>query len=363
MNEEGISSENARLKAGFIPLRITYLFESTTLWGGNKVALEQAEALSDIGHRITILSKDSGPSWYPMRLPVISAPKFDASTVPESDIIVGTYWPTVKAAVDSKKGTVVHFCQGYEGDYKELHDQKAAIDEVYSYKIPKLTVSPHLDGFLKKRFRAETYYIGQMLNRDIFSPAQNRKEETDCLLFNILVTGPFEVDFKNIAFALRGVSLAKKELGPALKLIRVSQFPLTRKEEDIIEPDVYHFHVPHFSMGEIYRASNLFVSMSKEAEGFGLPALEAMACGVPTILSTISSYTSFGDPQDYALFVEPTDHEAVAEAIREIFHNMPLREKLIQRGLEVAGKFTKEKVMERLIAAFRKITLGNNVAV
>src|SRR5512140_2658260 len=100
-------------------LKITYLFDSTTLWGGNKVGLEQAEALSEAGHKITILSKDAGPKWYKVSLPVIQVPDFDAETIPESDIIVGTYWPTVKAAYVSGRGVPVHLCQGYEGDYRE----------------------------------------------------------------------------------------------------------------------------------------------------------------------------------------------------------------------------------------------------
>jgi len=339
-------------------LRITYLFESTDLWGGTKVGLEQAEALSDAGYNVTVLSKDAGPSWYDLRLPVIKVPGFDAATIPESDMIVGTYWPTVKAAVESARGKVVHLCQGYEGDYKELRSLKAEIDEVYSYDIPKLTISPHLDDFLRRRFRAETYYVGQMLNRNVFYPAKSSVNKKDGLLLNILVVGPFEVDFKNVAFTLRGVSLAKERLGPTLKLIRVSQFPFTNEEKAIIEPDVYHFHLPHLSMGEIYREADLFVSMSKEAEGFGLPALEAMACGVPAILSEISSYTSFDEPHDYALFLKPSDPETLAGAIEEVLRNRPLRERFIQRGLDVAGKYTKEMVVKRLDAAIRKITCG-----
>jgi glycosyltransferase involved in cell wall biosynthesis/SAM-dependent methyltransferase len=344
----------------FKPCKITYLFESTTLWGGNKVALEQAEALSEAGHEVTILSKDSGPSWYPLRLPVVSVPEFDASTVPESDIVIGTYWPTVKAAVESKKGVVVHLCQGYEGDYVELRSLKAAIDEVYSYEIPKLTVSPHLDDFIRERFGAETYYVGQMLNRHIFYPARDRKEETN-LPFTILVTGPFEVDFKNVAFTLRGVSLAKEKLGSRIRLVRVSQFPVTSAEKEIIEPDIYHFHVPHYSMGEIYRASDLFVSMSKEAEGFGLPALEAMACGTPAILSRISSYSTFGKIPDYALFIGSSDSSELAGAIAEMFSNRPLRENLAKKGLEIAQNFTKEAVIRRLETAFEEILYKDKI--
>jgi glycosyltransferase involved in cell wall biosynthesis len=337
------------------PLRITYLFESTTLWGGNKVALEHAEALADTGYHMTIVSKDSGPSWYPLKLPVVSASTLDAGSIPESDIIVGTYWPTVKAAYESQRGLAVHLCQGYEASNKELLSQKGAIDEVYSYRIPKLTVSPHLDRFLKERFNAETYYIGHMLNRDIFYPSKDRSDEKGLNPFTILVVGPFEADVKNIATALKGVSFARKRLKTPVKLIRVSQFPLSPAEKAIAEPDEYHFHVPYQSMGELYRKADLLVSVSKEAEGFGLPALEAMGCGVPTVLSRISSYISFDKTPDYALFVEPPDYESLAESIEMLFHDRPLRNMLIQRGLAVAENFTKEGVVSRLKTAFETI--------
>lgn len=340
------------------PQRITYLFESTALWGGTKVALEQAEALSGAGYDVRILSKDSGPEWYPLTLPVAEVADFNASTIPESDIIVGTYWPTVKAACAAKKGMVVHLCQGYEGGYKELENLKPAIDEVYSYRVPKLTVSPHLDSFLRRRFGAETYYVGQMLNRDIFHPPADRGDDRDVPPYRILVTGPFEVDFKNVAFTLRGIALAREKHGLKLMLIRVSQFPLTGQEKAIIDPDVYRFHVPHFSMGEIYRTADLFVSMSKEAEGFGLPALEAMACGVPAVLSGISSYTSFGSPADYALFLEPSDPMALADAIAALSGDASLRKRLRERALAVADSFTKEKVLRRLTDALRAIASG-----
>jgi len=85
-----------------------------------------------------------------------------------------------------------------------------------------------------------------------------------------------------------------------------------------------------------------------------------MGCGVPAILSRISSYTSFDKPPDYALFVDSSDHIALSEAIVELFHNNILREKLKQRGLAVAEKFTKEKVVARLKSAFEQIGYKDN---
>jgi len=343
-------------------LKITYLFESTTLWGGNKVCFEQAEALSEAGYDVTILSKDAGPTWYNLRLPVIQASRFDATTIPESDIIVGTFWPTVKAAYESRKGIPVHLCQGYEGGCKEYNSIKAAIDEVYSYKIPKLTVSQHLNKFLVERFNAETYYIGQMVNRDIFYPSNNSNYKKlfsplkilGLNTFKILVIGPFEADVKNIPTALKGISLAKKRHKLPLKLIRVSQLPLSVEEKEIMKPDFYHFHVPYHDTGKIYRNADVLVSMSKEAEGFGLPPLEAMACGIPTILSRIPSHLTYDDTDDYAFFTEMYP-EAVADALQTVYKNKELKQRLSKRGLSIAAKFNKESVLSRFESAFKDI--------
>ncbi len=349
-------------------LKITYLFESTTLWGGNKVGFEQAEALSEAGHDVTILSKDAGPTWYNLRLPVMEVPNFDATTIPESDIIIGTFWPTVKAAYESGKGIPVHLCQGYEGGCKEYNSIKAAIDEVYSYKIPRLTVSPHLDKLLIDQFNAETHYIGQMLNRDIFYPLSNSnniKRLNPFKLFRpkalrILVIGPFEADVKNIPTTLKGISLAKERHKLPVKLIRVSQFPLSAEEKKIMKPDLYHFHTPYHEMGEIYRNADVLISMSKEAEGFGLPPLEAMACGVPTILSRIPSHLAYDDINDYAVFTE-MNPEAVSNAIQILYKNKELRQRLSARGLSVAAKFTKKSVLSRLTAAFKDIISSSKI--
>jgi glycosyltransferase involved in cell wall biosynthesis len=338
-----------------MPLRITYLLESTALWGGNKVAMEQAVALADEGHIVNLISKDEGPDWYRIKLPVRKADAFDRETIPESDIIVATFWPTVKPACESGRGAVVHLCQGYEGSMKELSAIKDKIDEAYSINIPRLTVSPHLDILLKEKFNAETYYIGQMLNREILHPEKNPLRSVVKHIRRrkkLLVVGPFEASVKNIPLALRAISLARKRAH--ILFTRVSQFQLSRQEEEILRPDFYYFHVPYEKMGDIYRDSDILISLSSPDEGFGLPALEAMACGVPAILSRIPSYMSLDEPLDYALFAD-FGAETVSDAIVKLCADAVCRRRLSVRGLEVADKFTKEAVLSRLKAAFEDI--------
>lgn len=332
-------------------MRITYVTYDTELWGGIHVVFQHLELLAEAGHEVFLTTPADKPDWYPLKVPLHRIERLEASLIPSADVIVATFWMTVSPVVESKKGIAVHLCQGYEGDYLEYFHIRDQIDRAYSLKIPKLVISPHLEKLLKERFDAETYYIGQVLNHNIFYPPPSRRKDSP---FTILVVGPFEVDFKNIATALRGISYAKRMLSIPIRLIRVSQFPLSKEEKDIIIPDVYYHRIPYSDMGGIYRNSDLFISTSKEAEGFGLPALEAMACGVPTILSKISSYLSFDKIQDYSFFVEP-DPESVAMAVKEIIKNKELREHIIKRGLEVSAKFNKEAIQRRLTSAYEEI--------
>ncbi|MCD6295807.1 MAG: glycosyltransferase family 4 protein [Deltaproteobacteria bacterium] len=339
-------------------MRITYVTEDTELWGGIAVVFQHLELLSEAGHDAFLTTPASRPDWYPLKVPVNTIRSFlDPSAFPMADILVSTSWRTIGPVMESKKGIPVHLCQGYEGALEEIVHLKDGIDQAHSLKIPKLTVSRHLETFLKERFRSETYYVGQMLNRGIFYP--NRDPLAKLLKIRpkpliILVVGPFEGNYKNIPTTLQGIILAKQQLKGPLQLIRVSQFPLSGEEEGIIKPDVYHCRVPYMGMGDIYRASDVLISMSTDAEGFGLPALEAMACGVPAILSKIRSHLGFADPQDYAIFVESVP-EAVSEAILHLCEDAKMRRKLIKKGLSVARKFTREALLLKLTTAFEKI--------
>lgn len=338
-------------------MRITYVTEDTALWGGLAVIFQHLELLAEAGHDAFLTTPASKPNWYNLKVPVNTIKSLEPSSIPQADIIVATSWRTIEPVIESKKGIPVHLCQGLENLYKEFFPLKEQIDYAYSLNLPRLIVSQHLDSFFKERFNAKAFYIGQMLNREIFHPVRNPLKK---LLkkrirpLSILVVGPFEGSYKNIPTMLQGITLAKKKLKDPIKLIRVSQFPLSHEEERIIIPDAYHFHIPYQDMGDIYRASDIFISMSTEAEGFGLPALEAMACGVPAILSKIPSHLGFDESHDYAIFVESSS-EGVSEAILHLFEDADIRRRLSKKGLSVAGKFTREAVLSRLTKAFDKI--------
>jgi glycosyltransferase involved in cell wall biosynthesis len=76
-------------------------------------------------------------------------------------------------------------------------------------------------------------------------------------------------------------------------------------------------------------------------EGFGLPVLEAMACGTPVVTSDVSALPEIAG--DAALLVDPRDPEAIASAMTRILGEVDLRRDLAERGSSRAAGFTWEK--------------------
>lgn len=76
-------------------------------------------------------------------------------------------------------------------------------------------------------------------------------------------------------------------------------------------------------------------------EGFGLPVIEAMACGTPVITSNISSMPEVGG--EAAILIDPEDMEGMIRVVREMMGDRGLREKMIKKGLAQAKKFSWEK--------------------
>ena len=89
-------------------------------------------------------------------------------------------------------------------------------------------------------------------------------------------------------------------------------------------------------------------------EGFGLPILEACACGTPVVTSTVSCLPEVAG--DAALLVPPTDVEALASALRQTVGDSALRARLIQAGFERARQFSWDKSARELLEIYRRLT-------
>ncbi|MDP9316327.1 MAG: glycosyltransferase family 4 protein [Chloroflexota bacterium] len=118
--------------------------------------------------------------------------------------------------------------------------------------------------------------------------------------------------------------------------------------------DVVHQlgYVPNEHLSTIYRSARVFVYPSLY-EGFGMPPLEAMACGAPVITSNTTSLPEVVG--NAALTVPPTDIPALAAAIERVLQDPALRQQLIQSGYERVSQFSWDHSAQQSAALLQRL--------
>lgn len=110
--------------------------------------------------------------------------------------------------------------------------------------------------------------------------------------------------------------------------------------------------VPDTELPLWYNAAECFAYPSLY-EGFGLPALEAMACGTPVITSNSSSLPEVVG--EAGLTVSPEDVEGLADALRRVLTDSDLQDQLRQQGLERAARFSWEETARQTLAVYGRV--------
>ena len=142
--------------------------------------------------------------------------------------------------------------------------------------------------------------------------------------------------------------------GPAWRVAH----PLAQRARRAGVSTCIHFSGPIHNEGELallYSGAALYLQPSLD-EGFGLPPLEAMACGTPVLSSSAGALReTLGDA---AALLPPSEPEVWAEAMTELLQNSLRREALIRRGLAHSRTFTWERTAELTMAAYREVLDG-----
>lgn len=138
------------------------------------------------------------------------------------------------------------------------------------------------------------------------------------------------------------------------------RYPQTRERAAALGLDSVMFlgEAVEKDLPALYTGAELFVFPSLY-EGFGLPVVEAMACGTPVACSNVSSLPEVAG--DAALLFDPHVPESIAAAIRQALQDEDLQERLRRRGLEQAGRFSWERTARLTLDAYRRELSENNL--
>ena len=198
-------------------------------------------------------------------------------------------------------------------------------------------------------------------------PAETGSDVTKSLMKRLGIARPFVLfvgtveAHKNLAGMLEAYARLPRDLRKSHQLVLVCvvnppdriRVPIMAREAGLSEGDyVLTGQVPDADLVELYRQCRLFVCPSLR-EGFGLPALEAMACGTPAITSDTTSFPEVVGRAD-AMF-DPHSAEAISARMATVLGDQGLLAELSRHGLERAKRYSWEATAGAALDAFEEL--------
>lgn len=176
----------------------------------------------------------------------------------------------------------------------------------------------------------------------------------------ILYIGVLDQSRKNLIRLVNAYSKLKKERQIREKLVLCGRTSKNSNEllklidalnldDDIIIHDKW---ISDEDMPVFYNMARALIYPSLY-EGFGLPVLEAMACGKPVITSRLASIPEVAG--DAAYYINPYDVDDIAKGIKEVLTEPELYSKLVEKGLSCAKKFTWEETAKKTLGIYKKV--------
>lgn len=337
--------------------------------------------------------KAGKPRWMELNTNLLMIPtmnpryaKYVQELIPDSDIIVATSWETAYfvSKLSQKKGKKYYFVQSYEiwdiweneacwEKIQKIEDDpskwqikmsylmpkssylsrsKELVDNTYTLPdLKKITIASWLEELLKIRF--DQVVEGMITNGVNFN-------EFYCEDISGKLTNENTSDSITILSSIRGGSVLKGDfdLIKALGIINARHPEVNIKiygsKENIEIPEYVNFiHKPY---GEILRktycSAQIFISASR-LEGFGLPPMEAMACGCAVVATNVGGIPDYSINEKTAVHVSPNDPEKLAASVIRLIENHEERINIAKNGYHHIKQFTLDKATDKLELIFR----------
>lgn len=165
---------------------------------------------------------------------------------------------------------------------------------------------------------------------------------------------------KNTPGVLKALSLFLQSSDEKIPLVMLDfdHRELERMISETGDPGLHDYvkltgYVPNTDLPAIYQMCTIFLYPSLR-ESFGIPMLEAMACGVPVITSNTSSMPEVGG--NAALFIDPYRPEDITAAIKKLLTDHELSDRLVRDGFNNAARFSWKAMAENVLKLYREIS-------
>lgn len=331
--------------------------------GGDRVIVQIANGLARRGHVVTLLlsrpvQKPSFPleALVNIKQPTTKKNLFTemfwlTNNVPaDADVVVGNFYPTsypatIATLIGKRKG--FYFIQGYEPDFfinspsrKFPILQRILARISYNLPLHKITISSWLRNTLLDKTGHNCAIVNDGVDTIVFSPFGGNQKSKD--VNTIMCLGKNDNN-KGFGYLLDALHILKNSRNNLHLLVVTQEKNLVVNSPvptEIVTP------VDDKELAACYNRADVFVFPSLR-EGFGLPPLEAMACGTPVVTTDCGGVLDYAENGINCLIVPPKDPEAMAQAIQKILCDNELAARFCAAGRQTAYRFTLDEMVNK----------------
>src|SRR5687767_11239420 len=350
--------------------------------GGFKVHYEYASRLSARGHEVTVihpctveeprgwkarlaraakrtaerLDDQSRVSWHALREDVrlLSVPDLSERFLPAADVTVATGWATAEAAKSytSRAGKRFQIVYDYELWAEAAPHARRRIEEAFRSGLDCVATSPSVAAMLSEAGVRPAAYIPCGLDFEAFGvdvPVEERERGT---------TGfpAREQPSKGTAAALAALQTLRAARGDSLRVSAYGPKPLAGLPEwaraSWLPTDA--------ELRGFYNSISIFVFPSR-AEGWGLPGMEALACGAALVAADSVGMREYARDGETALVVPPARPDLLAEAVETLLSDEELRRRIARQGNAHVQRYTWDVAVDALETLFEEGACGDNI--
>ena len=306
--------------------------------GGERIIAEIANGLTHAGHEVILVVPYGGRIAWPIRASVAWVPALTADHIPSGDIILPNFYPTVLPAFQSRKGRCVRLSLAYEPLWVGSHEASAS----YDLPMPIIVISEWQRRLVQNRTSNKIFLLHPGVDHAAFHPYPKPNDGGKRILFHVRPHGyswKGQADFA----AAHGMLLA---LYPGLQVITVRS-GRSQVDQPYPLPCSWRTAADDTAMGRIYAEADIFVYPSY-FESFGLPPLEAMACGTAVVVGDCGGIKEYARHLENCLLVEPGNPGALASTVAALLGDSATRQRLIGGGLHTAAAWTWQRTYHEI---------------